>query len=248
MPEPEPKKNEPSPKEIALQKQIEDMSIKLKEETDLRKKILSDEAIVSVLHARRDGKKVSVVEDKTQTLAQTLRGDEKPSNNDVNEMSNKELFDVLVPAVEERIAAAIENATSQATRGIDERFDAVASNQNKLHTALVKQAAAAGITTMRASHSDFDQYGEDAIKVAQTTGLPIEDAYILVKGRAGLNVPSRREVESERPSSAPSGKQPVRRRESLEDEAPRRRISGARSFRELVREGVDTVLERRQER
>ncbi len=236
-----------SPKEVELADQVKKLQEQLKTESTLREKVLDDNAIREVLQARKDGKEISVVLKEAQQPAPTLReklvGKPKAdqSKSQIDLMSNAELIDIIVPAVEETITSAVKGARDDATHVVETRLGTIESNQGKLHDALLKQAAASGVMTMRSQYGDFDKFSQDALTEMKNTGLSLEDAYLLVKARAGSTVPERSQVDTERPSSAHVSKP---RNENSQRE-PARPRSSVRNFRSIVQEGVDNVLRER---
>ena len=244
--EPTKKEVELTPKEKELLTQVEQMQTQLNEEAGLRKNLLEDQAIVDVLKARKDGREI-VVADKEpkETLKEQLTGNEKPSGNQVDQMSNSELLDVLIPAVEKLVSETGDELIKSAGQDLGTRMTQMESNQGKLHQALINQAAAAGVTSMRGNYADFDKFSEVALETMKKTGLSLEDAYLLEKARAGSTVPAREAVETERPQSIPSGRQRLTRQPQEGGETLRPR-SAVRNFRDIVNKGVDNVLSTRE--
>jgi len=240
---PEPKKEDLTPREAELQKQLDASKKQLQDEAQLREQVLADETIMAVLKAKKDGKEIEVVEKQPEekpSLRREIQGepDLKPSWGNLDQMSNSEMLNVLIPAVEELV-----NKTSSQTRKesevlVGKRLDMIESNQGKLHKALIAQAAATGISTMRNTHPDFEDFSEDAFKVMEKTGLSLEDAYLLVKAKEGTRIPARENVETERPSS-PIVSRPRKRESRRSEEDYPRRTSGTRSFRDIVGSALD---------
>ncbi len=225
---------------------MEKMQTQLKDEASVRGKILEDADIIAVLNARKAGKEISVVpKERAPDLRERLKP-ETSSNVSVDQMSNAELLNIMIDAVDKHVSQSIADSRTAAVDEFAPRIATIESNQGKLHTALIQQAAAAGVTTMRTQFPDFDTYSEKALEIMNKQGLSIEDSYYLAKARAGSAVPDRNHVETERPSSPPQGRPALakKRAESL-DERPVRPRSSQRRFRELVNQGVDTVLSHR---
>jgi hypothetical protein len=168
---------------------------------------------------------------------------ETTSDNSVNQLTNEELLNVMVPAVEELVTSAVNDAVQSNTKKFDATIDQLAIGQNKLRNAMINQAAATGVMTMRGNFPDFDQYKEDVLKVMGQSGLSIEDAYLLVKAKVGSTVPPERGTHGERPSTV-LPHQPARRPAGARDDGVRssRRVSGTQDFRRLLDEGIDKTL------
>ncbi len=247
MPDPEPK---PSQKETELQTKLEAAQKQLTEEQSLRQEVLQDPEIIQILQARRENKKVAVtpvVEAEPKSMKSRFRQPEDNVNqtDKLDALSNSELVDVISNVVEQHVEDQIKSAADGLADPLNKRFGVIESNQQKLHSALLKQHAAAGVLAMQNNHKDFPQYQEAVLKIMSETGLSLERAYIIAKGEVENQIPGERGTVTERPSAAlvnlPGGRMPVHR----EQNTPERATSTTRRFRGLVDGAVDKVLAKR---
>ncbi len=166
----------------------------------------------------------------------------------MNELTNSELLEVLVPAIEEKIKAQIVESRDDAVGEADIRFKKLETNQNILHGAITEQLAAAQTVRLSEKYIDFDQFKDDTMNVRKEhPNLPIEECYLLAKAKAGSTIPSANEVGTERPGSSarrtvPIGRDPGRRTDYGSNV---NRTSSDQVFSNMLNDGVKKVVARR---
>jgi len=163
---------------------------------------------------------------------------------DLDELTNKEILDIVADAfdksIEARTKIAIE-AASKENKGIEDKL-------TRLEQYLLKKEAKEGIDGARRKFNDFDNYKDDIAKVFETyPGILPEDAYIIAKGRKSANVPPQKEIESEKPMSLGTRADNAQKRF---EERMKKEDSGRlnkRQFRQMLLESAEKVISSRKE-
>jgi len=163
---------------------------------------------------------------------------------DLDELTNKEILDIVADAfdksIEARTKIAIE-AASKGNKGIEDKL-------TRLEQYLLKKEAKDGIDGARRKFRDFDDYKDDIAKVFEIyPGILPEDAYIIAKGRKSANVPPQKEVESEKPMSLGTRADNAQKRF---DERMKKDDSvklNKRQFRQMLMESAEKVIGSREE-
>ncbi len=243
---------DPTPREQQLSQELEELRIQNKKEEGLRRQILEDPDVAAVFALKKANKEISVsavdkqqevIPLKKQITSQIDSGEVK-----INELTNSELFEVLIPAIEAKIKAHTEEVRDLTVQEADTRFKQIESNQNILHGAITEQLAAAQFVRLADKYIDFDQFKDETMRVRkENPNLPIEKCYLLAKAEAGSTIPSQTEVGTERPGSSarrtvPVGRDPGRRTDYGSNV---NRTSSDQVFRNMLDAGVKAVVARR---
>lgn len=239
-----------TPREQQLSQELEELKGQHEKEETLRRQILEDPDVAAVFELRKANKKIKVIaadDEQQEVVPLKQQITEQVSTGDIkmNELTNLELIEVLIPAIEEKIKASTEDARSVAVGEADVRFTQLEKNQNILHSAITEQLAAAQTVRLSEKYIDFDQFKEDTMRVRkENPSLPIEKCYLLAKAEAGSTIPSATEVGTERPGSSarrtvPIGRDPGRRTNYGSNV---KRTSSDQAFRNTLNEGVAKVL------
>lgn len=241
-----------TPREQQLSQELDKLKEQQESETTLRQQVLADPDIAAVLKARRENKNIKIVpaEETQEIVPLKQQITEQVSSGDVkmNELTNAELLEVLMPAIEGAIQTKADETRSVAVEEADARFVQIETNQGILHRAITEQLAAAQFVSLADKYTDFDQFKEDTMRVRkENPSLPIEKCYLLAKAEAGSTIPSVNEVGTERPTSSarrtvPIGRAPGRRTDYGSNA---NRTSSDQVFRNLLHDGVKTVVARR---
>lgn len=234
-----------SSKESPNKEQLEQMSLLKAQVNDLQRQLQveRDEKTREAEMAERA---------KRQAMARDLAEKSKVTKqvkgvDNLEELSNKELVDILASAVDESSSANMQqivNAVEQKIRESDEKLDLT----NKV---LMKVLAKMDVEDTRKKFPDFDEYRQEVADVMERIpGITSEEAMILAKSkRAGSNPPAK-SVETERPNQATSrsAQQLADNIDQLErrDETRSAR-SGVRSFRDIVNKGAEKVISSRRQ-
>lgn len=221
----------------------------LAEEKRLREQILNDPDMRAVLEAKKSGKPIKFASEEAAPVIEkkSLRDEfglkpEAANRDDFNKMSNAELLEILSDSVETYVGSAIEEAVAKSSNVLGNQFKTLQDNQNKLAQALIEQAKRTGADMMSKQYQDFNTYQEDAMKLVETHGLTLEDAYILAKSKKAASVPPVNEITSERPS-IPASRRPFART-SEDEQRGERVISTSRRFKDLVSSAAENALNR----
>jgi len=163
---------------------------------------------------------------------------------DVEDLTNRELINIIIDASSKSSDAR----SKQTAKIIEDRMKETNEKLVNTQRAIMQVLARIGIQEAKAKFPDFDKYREDISKeMSKYPNLDIEDAIILVKGRAAMTVPPKKQVESERPNMS------IPQRETSEttvvDKKPAHRMSSpARDFKEIVQRGIKAAIESREQR
>ena len=243
---------DPTPLEQQLSKELKELKEQQGKEEGLRQQILADPDIAAIFQARKENKAIKIVAAdevkeivplKKQITEQVDSGDVK-----MNEMTNSELLEVLMPAIEASIQAKADETRDVAVNEADARFSQIESNQGILHKALTEQLAAAQTVRLADKYIDFEQFKDDTMRVRkENPSLPLEKCYLLAKAEAGSTIPTANDVGTERPGSpvrrtVPIGRDPGRRTDYGSNA---NRTSSDQVFRNILDKGIAKVLARR---
>ncbi len=244
--------NQATPLEKQLSQELEELKERQVKEETLRRQILEDPEVAAVFAARKENKAIKIVSAdekqesvplKQQITEQVNAGDVK-----VNELTNSELLEILMPAFEGAIQAKADETRELAESGANDRLTKIEQNQNILYKGLTEQLAAAQFVRLSEKYIDFDQFKEETQRVRkENPTLPIEKCYLLAKAEAGSTIPAANEVGTERPDSSirrtvPIGRDPGRRTDYGKNAD---RTSSDQVFRNMVEAGTKKVLSRR---
>lgn len=189
--------------------------------------LLADPEVQSILTARRDGTKVSVVpdvvdDDTDSTVDDTTTQEQKdleeldPDIKRVLDHINKRIDQQVGPLTEE-LKALRSIASEYERQGIDEQIKKVSTK-----------------------HKDFQKFQPQISKLVENvSGLDVEELYILAKHREGeLNL-AEESTHSERPTATPRASMTRERKEKVPQ--------GAKGFKQLLGEAFVRLDKQQQE-
>ena len=163
-----------------------------------------------------------------------------------NDLSNKEVLDIVATAFD----TAMEARTKLATSEIDAPLNEINKKIDSLQQYLLKKEAASGIEAARGKFKDFDDYKEDISAIFEKyPGIAVSDAYVLAKGNKVADEPPQSELETERPINLGTRASEAQDRH---DKAEKNKkadttISSRRNFRNLLAEAVEKVTKNRKQ-
>ena len=238
---PEAKKEEDvNPQIIEMQQSMQEMSDRLAQATT----VLADkDKEIEDMRAAN----VKVVDDK---LAQEkdlkekfgIKNVDKPkrSAEDINSLTNVEMFEVIADVVENSLDAHRTEAAAEMDKGfqnLDTKFDSVVSH-------IMKKEADVDLQRVRSENKDFDEH-KDAIRevLKNHQEFTIEDAYDWVKMKEAKGQVATKHTDSEKPDKDLSAADEAVVRSKKQPEG--RKISRNRQFRMSVEDALDRVQARR---
>jgi len=140
---------------------------------------------------------LKVEELQQQADLKTLLGNTTKESDDVEELSNKQLLDVIADAVEKSQDARdsqLKIVLQEATKPFEEKIVGV-------QKAVMQMVAVQGVKDVQARFTDFDEYREDIASVMQQIpGITVERAYLIAKTEKAGHVAPAKKIESERPN------------------------------------------------
>jgi len=190
--------------------------------------------------------KVKIVDDKLQKEKDLKAAfgvtDDKPkrSTDDINALTNVEMFEVIADVVDGSLNAHREEAKAEidsSFKNLDTKFDQVVGH-------IMKKEADIALTTVRNDNKDFDKYHEDIREVLKKhQEFTYQDAYDWVKMQETKGVVSNKNTASEKPDKdlAAVDEDVVRDKKKPEG----RKLSSNRNFRMKLEEAIDKVQARR---
>jgi hypothetical protein len=174
------------------------------------------------------------------------------TNDSIEDLSNKELIDVIGSAVEQSTNAIVE----QVTRTMEGKLGQNTNEIKKTQSAIMRIATAMDKQSVMNEHKDFDEYQDAAALIMQENpGMSVRRAYILAKAEAVEQVPKKQNLERERPDTTITRSRDRDRAPEIDDIAERRtRQRGNRdkgpenrtlNFRSIIDAGVKKTLSAR---
>lgn len=229
----------------ALQEQISELTSEMKSmkgqhqkeleqrEAQIRKEVEDKAAKESAqLEADQDIKSLLAMDTNGKASDDEGLGAEKELNAD-------DILDVVATAFDTAINAKMRIMEDKMSK----MADSSTAETKKLQTYLLQREAKAQVDIARTKFFDFDDYKEDIGEILKTSGVSVEDAYILAKGRKAKEVPSKSETDSEKPTNLEhridlaSQRREKRKNTHQEHDSS----SGRSNIRHLLREAVDRV-------
>ena len=224
-------------------------------EAKLRQQVLADPDIARIIEARKNNENFKIVADITEErpsvkeqIASKVGGDNGSFKAKMNELTNAEMIEVILPALQDEIKNMAVTTRGDAEKLADERFSRIENNQQVLHKSLVQQFALTNMDRLSDKYNDFTEFKDKTdVERKNNPSLGLEDAYLLAKAKAGSLVPKQHEVGTERPDSGvrrtlPKGRAPDRR---TDYGVNKNRTSGDQQFKSMLSDAADTVLARR---
>jgi len=167
-------------------------------------------------------------------------------NTDLEELTNKELLDVVGSAFDSAVEARTKLAIEQASKG----SKALEDKLDKLEKYLLRKEASEGIQKARNRFRDFDDYREDISNIFNKyPGITPEDAYILAKGNKASTSPAQKDLETEKPISLATRAEEAEKRHI--ERIAKRKDEGTgtmnrREFRSFIQEAAERVIKSRE--
>ncbi len=163
-----------------------------------------------------------------------------------DDLSNKEMLEVMAEAVDTAIGANTKLATSEMVKPLSE----ITERLDKMQTYLLQKEASSGIEKARSDYKDFDDYNEEISNIFNMyPGIKVDDAYILAKGHKVGNEPPQKEIESEKPINLGTRAANAQKRHDDRVEKIRKEggggVSKVRSLRSSIHSAVDRVIANR---
>jgi hypothetical protein len=235
----EDKKVDTNPQILEMQQTMKELSSRLDQATTL---ISNKDKEIEEMRAAS----VKVVDDKLEKekdlKAKFGITEAKParSKDDINALTNAEMFEVIADVVDGSLNAHREEATNEMETGfknLDTKFDQVVGH-------ILKKEADIDLQTVRSANKDFDNYKDEmreVLKVHQE--FSIEDAYDWVKMKEGKGEVSAKHTESEKPDKdlGSADEDVVRKKQ----QPTGRKLSSNQLFKLKLNEAIDKVQSRR---
>lgn len=233
-------KNEDNPQILEMQQAMQEMSKQLAAATELisnRDTEITDMRAASTKIVEDKLAKEMDLKDKFGVKTPTSA---KKSPEDLNALTNVEMFEIIGDAVEGVISANREEAGLEIEKGfknLDDKFDSMAGH-------IMKSEATAKIVQIRSDNPDFDDYQEDIQKVLkQHQSFSIENAYDWVKMQEKKGDIAAKHTASEKPDKDLSSADEAVERTKKQPEG--RKLSPNRQFRLSLLDAIDRVQARR---
>ena len=214
----------------AIQEKAE-AEAKAKADTDETTKKKADDEKRQQLLDEADLKKLLAVDD----------GEELKKKN-VEDLSNREVIDIMANAVETALKASREQAGMDA----DEKVKELGETVGTIKQILISMRASELVDSAKAKYEDFGEYQDDVRELVTRVypGMTPEHAYMIAKSTRSATGDTKSRLASERPDAslpASVGGHREVNKESLKDMTPRRR------FNEVLNNAVDKYLTGRKE-
>ena len=168
------------------------------------------------------------------------------SISDINDMSISEALDLMTGVVEDYVESRLNETVETFSGPLDKRFQHLNQGQEKLAAAILEQAKRTGSMLMKSTHTDFETYQAEAYEYVTKYGIPLEEAYVIVKNKHKDAVPPRTESDVERPSRIPSRSTLKSARDEETETVHKIARSSTRKMRDITRAAVEKVMAGRQ--
>lgn len=162
--------------------------------------------------------------------------DEKSiSRRDIEDLSNRELLDVVTSSVQKAL-----EAKSQITAGdMDKKVEEVVRSVDSIKSVLQNMTMRQSVQDARNRFPEFDKRKEDVLAVLNKyPGMEVADAYLLATAARSGEVPPKQSLETERPLSPSISSQ---QQEKRAPKVPEGEV-GVVAFRSLIDGALDTIL------
>lgn len=193
-------------KTTALEKQVSELSaqIKLLNEEKASTKTTADAAKEAedkkAEKARQD--QLDVDADLRTLLSKSSEDDHDKGSGGINDLTNKELVDVIGNAVNTTLNARLEQTVDK----VGENLDATNDNIRQLSKVVGQMLASQGVEKVKSDHPDFETYRKEiAVILQQYPNISIDAAYYMAKGQKVGDSPAPNELDMERSSGDPYG-------------------------------------------
>lgn len=164
------------------------------------------------------------------------------SGDDDKELTSSEILDVVANAFD----TAMDSKLSSQNAVLVESMKPLAEKIDSVQKFILNREAAAGVQAARDEFPDFDKHKEAVGAVLQKyPGIDIKDAYILATGNKAMNVPARKETDSERPITLATRSSLAAKRHEEKIETPDRTSSSRRNIKDILSAAAEKVLSER---
>lgn len=169
------------------------------------------------------------------------------SQDALDQLSNRQLFDVLSDAIEKSMESKIQMFDNKLKESSKPQQDQMSQITQALGSVLAKL----DVNDVKGKYEDFGKYGPGVAEtLKQYPGMTMEDAYILTKSKEAQGNPPMNIAATERPDNTASmGVNPGQKVEQRGQENRNAVGSkgGSMSFRELAREAAEQLLSQGQQ-
>ena len=209
--EPKPQVDQATLKEqTTLAKTLERLNDRVTTESQAAK-LLADPEIRAILDARERGEKFKLVRESEASTKPAASEPPKPSKN-IEEMTNAELSEYMSQTIVHRLSSVLGDTVDAKIGSLRNELkptlESVASAAQRDQSLRVQQE----IKACADKHPDFDEMRLLMAKVNETVqGATVEELYMLAKVRAGTPAVPQKEIQTERPTAAPSQRQSFKR-------------------------------------
>lgn len=184
----------------------------------------------------------SVLEDMQVNLEADVDGTPRTVDN----LSNRELLQVITQAVE----GALDNVKENANKTYEKKFEELGNQYKNLQNGLTGIAAYINVSDARSRFSDFDQYRPQIGAIVEKyPNMSIQDAYVLAKANVAGNTPPVHIASSERPTNVVTNvesNRPSPEDIAIRQQQPRTTESAKLRFRNLLDKAVEAVIKKQQ--
>ena len=165
-------------------------------------------------------------------------------------LSNKELIGVIADSIEK----ALDARQKQQNQILNNQVQDLSAEISKTQRAIMQVATNIDVRDVRGKYTDFDKYQKAAAEIMQDNPtLSVEQAYKLAKAEDYTNVPSKQQLDRERPDTT-IRRSPVDRTaeseeglERVKQSASEGRKSGIVGVRDIINAGLDKIMSERGE-
>ncbi len=202
--------------------------------------------------------KLSVAADLKTLLSQSSDDDASKSGDSFNDLTNKELVEVIGTAVNTTLDARLEQTIGK----VGENIDTTNDNIRQLSKVVGQMLASQGVEKVKSDHPDFETYRKDvAVILQQYPNITIDAAYYMAKGQKVGDSPTINELETERGGGpyggfdiAPDKTNTVRTDPTMTRSQPKNKLQqsdhidpthGILAFRSAVNAAAEKVVEAR---
>ena len=179
-----------------------------------------------------------------KVLAEASKVGSREEGSDFDELSNKEVLEVLSEALGKSLEAHAKLTKNEIAKSLTSTNEKLDGTQK----VLMQLMAGMSVNQARGKFSDFDKHKEAIGKIISAhPSLTPEDAYLLAKAQEASKVPNKAQAESERPNLNPESlifsNQEETEEEELESETAQGEITNPRvAFRDAASKAIDKVL------
>ena len=234
------KKEETNPQILEMQQTMQELSSRLDKATNLISE--KDKEIEEMRSANAKAASDKLAKEKDLKDAFGIKKSETPkrSTEDINSLTNAEMFEVIAEVVE----GAIDANREEASLVIDENFKGLESKFDQVVGHIMKKEADVELKTIRSKNPDFDNYKDEVREVLKKhQEFSIEDAYDWIKMKEAKGEIASKHIVSEKPDKDLSAADEAVVRNKRQPEG--RKVSRKRQFASKLEEAITRVQSRR---